>query len=161
MGPCPANAPLHSQGHAAAVKQTGERVADKGSCSGMLTDRYACPQTCAHAACLPLAYPHKCMLQQDAIIESVCCLPGWGGFLAHYTALLPVEQYFTRMTCYAVLRCILLLCVNQVLHFIQLYLTGRCQLFDYGSEAANVAAYQQRTPPVVSDAFHMLRCAQY
>lgn len=45
----------------------------------------------------------------------------------------------------------------QVLHFIQLYLTGRCQLFDYGSEAANVAAYQQRTPPVVSDAYHMLR----
>jgi len=46
---------------------------------------------------------------------------------------------------------------SQVLHFIQLYLTGRCQLFDYGSEAANVAAYHQRTPPVVSDAYHTLR----
>lgn len=44
-----------------------------------------------------------------------------------------------------------------MLHFIQLYLTGRCQLFDYGSEAANVAAYHQRTPPVVSDAYHTLR----
>jgi hypothetical protein len=51
-----------------------------------------------------------------------------------------------------------LLCPVQVLHFIQLYLTGRCQLFDYGSEAANVAVYQQRTPPVVSDSYHMLRC---
>jgi hypothetical protein len=45
----------------------------------------------------------------------------------------------------------------QVLHFIQLYLTRRCQLFDYGSIAANVAAYQQPTPPCVSDAFHTLR----
>lgn len=51
-----------------------------------------------------------------------------------------------------------MLCRVQVLHFIQLYLTGRCQLFDYGSEEANVAVYQQRTPPVVSDSYHMLRC---
>lgn len=51
-----------------------------------------------------------------------------------------------------------MLCGVQVLHFIQLYLTGRCQLFDYGSEEANVAVYQQRTPPVVSDSYHMLRC---
>lgn len=36
-------------------------------------------------------------------------------------------------------------------------MTRRCQLYDYGSVAANVAAYQQPTPPVISDLYHTLR----
>lgn len=45
----------------------------------------------------------------------------------------------------------------QVMHFCQLYATKRCQLYDYGSTAANVAAYQQPTPPVISERYHALR----
>lgn len=45
----------------------------------------------------------------------------------------------------------------QVMHFIQLYVTKRCQLYDYGSTATNVAAYQQATPPSISDCYHALR----
>lgn len=44
-----------------------------------------------------------------------------------------------------------------MLHCIQLHLTRRCQLFDFGSVAANVAAYQQPTPPSISGAYHMIR----
>eukprot|EP00882_Tetradesmus_deserticola_P027224 GHRQ01030106.1.p1 GENE.GHRQ01030106.1~~GHRQ01030106.1.p1 ORF type:complete len:154 (+),score=77.12 GHRQ01030106.1:321-782(+) len=50
-----------------------------------------------------------------------------------------------------------LLSSGQVMHFSQLYLTRRCQLFDHGSAAANVAAYQQATPPVLSECYHSLR----
>lgn len=85
-----------------------------------------------HTRLIELVCDCSCALE----LLSVCACPSW---------------QFLRAT---------VLCVNvclQVLHFVQLYLTGRCQLFDYGSEAANVAAYQQRTPPVVSDAYHMLR----
>jgi len=54
---------------------------------------------------------------------------------------------------------VLLLCPVrlQVLHFSQLYQTGRCQLFDYGSSSANMAAYQQSSPPLVSDLDPTLR----
>uniref|UniRef100_A0A383VBJ4 AB hydrolase-1 domain-containing protein n=1 Tax=Tetradesmus obliquus TaxID=3088 RepID=A0A383VBJ4_TETOB len=45
----------------------------------------------------------------------------------------------------------------QVHHFIQLYTSRRCQLYDHGSAAANVAAYQQPQPPVLSECFHALR----
>jgi hypothetical protein len=45
----------------------------------------------------------------------------------------------------------------QVLHFAQLYQTGRCQLFDYGSSAANMSVYQQSSPPLVSDSYQLLR----
>jgi predicted esterase len=43
------------------------------------------------------------------------------------------------------------------MHFIQLYTTRRCQLFDHGSAAANVAAYQQPSPLVLSECYHTLR----
>eukprot|EP00775_Hariotina_reticulata_P007609 gene7609-7811_t len=50
-----------------------------------------------------------------------------------------------------------LLSSEQVLHFAQLYQTGCCQLFNYGSSAANLSAYQQPSPPLVSDSYHLLR----
>jgi predicted esterase len=43
------------------------------------------------------------------------------------------------------------------MHFIQLYTTRRCQLYDHGSAAVNVAAYQQPTPPILSECYHTLR----
>lgn len=45
----------------------------------------------------------------------------------------------------------------QVRHFGQLYHTQRFQLFDYGSAAANRAAYGQDTPPDVGRNYKYLR----
>jgi len=44
----------------------------------------------------------------------------------------------------------------QVLHFIQLHSSGHCQLFDYGSAAANAAAYNSITPPDIAAAYSTL-----
>lgn len=43
------------------------------------------------------------------------------------------------------------------MQFIQLYLSGRCQLYDYGSPEANMQVYGQKGPPVVSDSYELLR----